>query len=240
MGNISTMNLPTSIKKLFENPKVIKITIFVFTLLIIFGFLGLIYFKDEPKFIPKETRGQVREGINEDIVKPIETILPPLGKAIQEAEYKDTNAGISNTSSGFSGSSGNSAGNTSISTSTADWKTYKNEKYGYEIKYPEGYIVDDNNITVFVSKSTNQEVGIWIYANDSNKNAKDWWESEKQKYSNKFVDTEVSLISKEAIKAETGEGINEIHYIIANKGKIFDILIIGPVELEEIVKTIVF
>lgn len=229
-------------KEYTSNPKVIKAAIFFATLLIIFGFLGLIYFKDQPNFIPKETRGQVREGIKEEIVKPLETVLPPLGEAIKKAEYKDTSVGTSNVSSSStsSDSTQSSTGTTSTSTPTDNWKTYKNGKYGYEIKYPEDYVVDDNNVTVSISKGTNQEVGVWVYANDSNKNAKDWWESEKQKYSSIFVDTEVSIDGMVGIKAESNEGMNEIHYIIANKGKVFDILIIGPAELEKIVKTINF
>ena len=43
---------------------------------------------------------------------------------------------------------------------TADWKTYTNKKYGFEIKYPEGWILDKSRITdldLHLSKKVEKE-----------------------------------------------------------------------------------
>jgi hypothetical protein len=42
----------------------------------------------------------------------------------------------------------------SCSLDTSDWKTYRNEKYGFEIKYPEGWNIDDTKVDQQYSKDT--------------------------------------------------------------------------------------
>lgn len=140
------------IKDVFKSQRAVKITILIVTALIVLGPVKLIYFFDKPKFIPEETRGKVREGVNEDVVKPLEKVIPPLAKAIERAAYQAP-------ASGGSGSSGGQTGSGTSTVDTSNWQTYKNEKYGYELKYPEDYQINnyDSVVSIFDKKYINYQ-----------------------------------------------------------------------------------
>jgi len=76
-------------------------------------------------------------------------------------------------------------------TDTSNWKTYTNTKYGFEIKYPEGAVIDDKPdptkplVWIFLPKQSNQDSGsqlsIDIADNPKLKSVKDFclsrWDS---------------------------------------------------------------
>lgn len=164
------------IKDVFKSQRAVKITILVVTLMIVFGLVKLIYFFDQPKFIPEETRGKVREGVNEEVVKPLEKVIPPLAKAISNAAYKSPASGGQTGSSGTSGSSG--------TTDTSNWQTYKNDKYGYEIKYPEDYFFTETSAGTLIAsneyrgwQATYPLISIEVHDNAGSQSVESWTEN---------------------------------------------------------------
>lgn len=106
------------------------------SVLIIASVISLIisvYTKDEPKIIPQETRGAVREGVRGGVAEPVAKIAPQIGQAIINAAYKDSPSGSDLKPTGPAGSNGAPA------VDTSNWSVYRDEKLGFEIRYPEGY-----------------------------------------------------------------------------------------------------
>ncbi len=109
-------NLPQNGKK-----KTILVTsIVVVSFLAVSGigyFFYLIYHKDQPTFVPGDTRGDIRESIKENIAEPLADVWPAVGEPLVEAVYTaPANA-----------------------TGTEGWQSYINADLGIELKYPEGW-----------------------------------------------------------------------------------------------------
>lgn len=214
------------IKDFFRNRKVLVISVIILTLLIIKGVIALIYIKDEPKIIPEKVREEVRAGIKETVAAPLEVVIPSVGRAVREAAYTPVSQ------------SANSSNNTT--SETANWQTYKSEEFGFEVKYPNDYIVYEENEVISITNKDNNDLGIWFYVNQTNLSTNDWWLIEKQRYSAVFSETEEIINGNKVLVIETTEGLGEVHYILSKNGILLDVLKIGPAKLMEIVKTIKF
>jgi len=93
-------------------------------------FFYLVYHKDQPSFVPGETRGDIREGIKEIIAEPLANVWPSVGDAMVGAAYVAPTV-------------------QDPTDPTANWQTYKNEELGIEFKYPEGWKADIYNQNIF-------------------------------------------------------------------------------------------
>ena len=134
------------VKSFLKDKRTIKTAIIILTaaifILIIWLFVS-IYTKDKPKTIPEETRGAIREGIKEQIGEPIKSLNQAMGDAIIDAAYTE-NTTINQTPSN--------------NTNTDTWQTYKNPEYGYEVKYPEGWVAYSQGATaVSFTDSSNKK-----------------------------------------------------------------------------------
>ena len=122
-------------KDFFSRPKVIKRTVIILTsailLIFVLALVWAIYTKDEPVFVPEEVRGNIQEVIT-DGGEAIKTLSEPLGSAIVEAGYIHTLE--------FATDSEDDNGE-----ATANWPTYTNEELGISFKYPEGWVVEDQD-----------------------------------------------------------------------------------------------
>lgn len=68
---------------------------------------------------------------------------------------------------------------------TSDWKTYKNDKYGYEVKYPNNWAgIETSPITNYASFTSEKrdmaQAGFWIrvFKNSNKLSIKEWWDKE--------------------------------------------------------------
>lgn len=110
-----------------KNKRLLVISIVAVSVLIIAGtgyFFYLIYHKDEPKFVPGDTRGEVREGIKENIAEPLADVWPAVGEPLVNAVYT-TPAGT---------------------VTTDNWQTYTNKDLGITLKYPGGWKASTNDV----------------------------------------------------------------------------------------------
>lgn len=138
------------IREFFKNKRNLKIMILVTSFIIltlIIWLLYSIYANDKPNFIPKETRGDIREGIKDTIAKPIEYIAPSLGKTILNAAHKEeTEETVSNQD------------NPNVaSDEMANWQTYKSDEYGFEVSYPEGYFIRESSNGISIIDNGNKD-----------------------------------------------------------------------------------
>jgi len=102
---------------------------------------------------------------------------------------------------------------------TADWKIYRNEEYGYEIKYPQDWEKGDLSMRtrIFVYKDFTQ-----LPDNSKELPLKDWldWQSKKSDFSYENFD----FYGSNAFKVKTGAvGGYDIQIIIEHQDKIYSL-----------------
>lgn len=204
------------------------------SVLIIASVISLIisvYTKDEPKIIPQETRGAVREGVKEGVAEPVAKIAPQIGQAIINAAYKDSPSGTDLKPTGPAGSNGAPA------VDTSNWSVYRDEKLGFEIRYPEGYTVKNNNNVTSIASMTSTGVGIWIYKYETDEDANVWWANVKNSFGATFRDENITINKLQFIKSSTEESFAEKHYILKRENNLIEIISIGYGKNEQIINT---
>jgi hypothetical protein len=122
----------TKAKEFFSRPKVIKWSIVILSVLIVVGTLKTlvwtIYTKDKPAFVPEEVREDIRGAIKER-GESIKKVSKPVGTAIVEAVFTELGSE-----------------DDSVPSTTDNWPTYTNAELGISFKYPEGWVVEYQNL----------------------------------------------------------------------------------------------
>lgn len=213
----------------FSKKMVAAMIVFV-SIVIILGVIWLlrdIYTEDKPNFLPKETRGEIREGIKENIAQPIAHVLPAVGDSMINAAYQETIP----------------ASDITVADPTVGWKTYKNDELGFEIKYPTNNIVVERSggINIFDQKyekfqSEFSLITIDTYSMSGDININQWIEKNSGKIIGEQLPEEVEgFTDRKQFKIGTHDGLyidwvsmgRVRDYVFTNKNKIVVVEIIG-------------
>jgi len=146
-----------------------------------------------------------------------------------------------------------------IKDETADWKVYRKEKYGFEIKYPNDWdspiesgdtdALTGNYSGFFKEGNVLLAFSIDVYENDKNLSLKDWWEQEfyeklnvKYDYSYEGVVSISPGIESAKYKLERA-GFEDICYLISKNRKVYTIyfsVLPGVEEIQQMLSTFRF
>jgi len=141
---------------------------------------------------------------------------------------------------------------------TAGWKTYRNTKYRYEIKYPNDWDSPiesgdrdalTGNYSGFLKNGTILGFSIDVYDNDKNLSLKEWWEQEfYEKFTVKYEYSYEGVISVssgvEAVKYKIQRmGFEDNCYLISRSQRVYTIyfsVLPGAEEIQQILSTFRF
>jgi len=145
-----------------------------------------------------------------------------------------------------------------IEDETADWQTYRNEKYNYKIKYPDSWnssvelgdtdALTENSSSFIKKGNVLLGLSIIVYENTENLSLKEWWEEQYKDWSvkydysyegKKFIAPEIEA---EAYKIER-TGFYDNCYLISKNQKVYMIyfsVLPGSEEIDQMLSTFRF
>lgn len=162
---MKSSGLGSNMKSFFSKRSNIVIVISIVSFLIIFlvaYFFWLIYTKDKPNFIPEETKGKIRKGIEEGIGENVKDAAPNLGQAIIDASFDNKNGGQE--------SGADASSNPGDANSTEGWVEYKIPSLNLTFKIPSDWTKwesIDNNYAFSKKSDVNQLKELQKKAEDS-------------------------------------------------------------------------